>query len=216
MTTLSVKKVFLISIQSELTVLQLEAISLVLSLVASEKRLTPRILHFSAGFFLYNPESNCIVVAEQDHTRISIFSCGFSYLLVLLGNTFFPTLMFLSSWLGHPGLVLFGIFPPAYPAEVSMQFNQGSWNLTLLLSFLNLQVSVWFHSFCSPLLSLLGSNFIIYCICILVESGFSIHKDFIVLLSPYYIKYNILYYTLYSLSCTAPYPHLYILFCHSW
>lgn len=108
------------------------------------------------------------MVAKQDHTRSSIFSCGFSYLLALPGSNFFVLSHVFVRLVGSSWFGLFGFLSSAHPAEVSMQFNKGSWNLTLLPSLLNLQVSVWLHSFCSLLLSLLGSHLIIYLIYILV------------------------------------------------
>lgn len=137
------------------------------------------------------------------------FSCFFLWVFLLTSSFrkqfFFSPLVFLPNWLVNFGLCLFGIFSPPHLAEVSVQFSEGSWNLTLLLSVLNLQISVQLHSFCSLLLNLLGSNLVIY---LIIFHPQGLYCAFVSLL---YKAIRLLY----NLSCTLPNPHLNILFRHS-
>lgn len=106
--------------------------------------------------------------------------------------------IFFSSVFGCLGWVSLGFFflpSTPHPDEASMEFDSRSMKFQLPLSVLNLQLSVWLHSFWSLLPNLSGSH-LIYLIYILLESGISTHKDFLLLLSPCYIKLLAHYYSL--------------------
>lgn len=94
------------------------------------------------------------------------------------------------------GFGRFWVFSPSTPHrdEASMQFDKGSWNLTLL------QLSVWLHSFWS-LLSINISN--IYFIRVLDFHPHGFYCASVSLLSKAIIFHIILHGCYHSLTCTS-------------